>query len=252
MVTARSRSPPPPHAPAESKRRHPHRPRVISHHSNAAPPPPLFRVTWSPLHRVIPPPPPHPSTLRTYLCAQIMPPPPRQKNPHRNPPPTTPPATNSHLRVRTNWAQSPSAGGSSCAPVNPTPLNPNPPDPQASTAPPGATPFSRRDNFPDARGHPPVARAILRPMTLHSFQAIGLPPAKWRAVERKARNSGKTPAEYVRSLIERDLLADNSFDEILRPIRQDFRNSGLTSEHLDAMIQRARHSARSKTPRARR
>ncbi len=50
---------------------------------------------------------------------------------------------------------------------------------------------------------------------------------------RKARNSGKTAAEYVRALIERDLLGDNSFDEILRPIREDFRKSGVTSEHLE-------------------
>ncbi len=77
-------------------------------------------------------------------------------------------------------------------------------------------------------------------MTVLSFQNIGLKPSQLKAVEQKAKNEGKTPPEYVRTLIEQDLLADQSFDEILRPIRSDFRKGGITNSQLDKMVQRAR------------
>ena len=63
-----------------------------------------------------------------------------------------------------------------------------------------------------------------------TLQDIGLPSAKLRAVERKAKGAGQTAPEYVRSLIERDLLADQTFDEILQPIRADVRKRGVTPE----------------------
>jgi len=56
----------------------------------------------------------------------------------------------------------------------------------------------------------------------------------------KAKLVGKTAPEYVRLLIEQDLLADRSFDEILRPIRQDFLKSRTTESQLDSMVRRAR------------
>lgn len=67
-----------------------------------------------------------------------------------------------------------------------------------------------------------------------------------RAVERKARHEGQTAQEYVRLLIERDLLADKTFDEILKPVREDFRRSGVTPEQLDEIVERARSTARRK------
>ena len=81
---------------------------------------------------------------------------------------------------------------------------------------------------------------------------IGLDPAVAKAMQKKARDEGKTPPEYVRSLIERDLLADRSLDEILKTIRDDFRRSGVTEEELDAIVERARgagHSKRRRTSR---
>ena len=85
-----------------------------------------------------------------------------------------------------------------------------------------------------------------------SFQDIGLRPAQLKAVEQKAKHVGKTASEYVRLLIERDLLADKSFDEILRPIREDFRRSEMTEKQLDEIVQRARHIAGPKTRKTRR
>jgi hypothetical protein len=48
--------------------------------------------------------------------------------------------------------------------------------------------------------------------------------------------------DYIRWLIERDLLASQSFDEILRPIRPDIRKSGITETQVDAIVRRARKS----------
>lgn len=73
-----------------------------------------------------------------------------------------------------------------------------------------------------------------------------------RAVEKKARIAGATAQEYVRSLIERDLLADKTFDEIARPIREDFRKSGVTESQLEQIVARARRATGRKPARPRR
>jgi hypothetical protein len=79
-----------------------------------------------------------------------------------------------------------------------------------------------------------------------SFYQIELPRTQLKAMARKAKLVGKAAPEYVRLLIEQDLLADKSFDEILRPIRQDFLKSGTTESQLDTMVRRARHRPRRK------
>jgi hypothetical protein len=93
-------------------------------------------------------------------------------------------------------------------------------------------------------------------MTVLSFQDIGLRPAQMRAVGKKAKHIGQTAPEYVRSLVEQDLLADKSFDEILHPIREDIRGSEITESQLDQIVNRARQTTsngrRSKSRKARR
>jgi hypothetical protein len=79
-------------------------------------------------------------------------------------------------------------------------------------------------------------------MSTLSFRHIGLRPAQLKAVEKKAKRAGQTAPEYVRSLVERDLLADKSFDEILRPIREDIRKNGTTERELDEIVDRARRA----------
>jgi len=59
-------------------------------------------------------------------------------------------------------------------------------------------------------------------------------------------------ADYVKRLIERDMLADRTFDEILMPVRADFRKSGITEDQLDKIVDRARKATRPKAWRARR
>lgn len=88
-------------------------------------------------------------------------------------------------------------------------------------------------------------------MTAVLLQELGLKPALAKAVEKKARHEGKTAPEYVRSLIERDLLADRSFDDILRPVRSDFRRNAISEGTLDQIIERARGPRTRRTPRKR-
>jgi hypothetical protein len=83
-------------------------------------------------------------------------------------------------------------------------------------------------------------------MSSLTLQDIGLPPAQLKAIQRRAREAGQTAPQDVRSLIERDLLANQSFDAILRPVRRDFRKSGVTPEQLDAIVDRARKATRPK------
>ena len=71
------------------------------------------------------------------------------------------------------------------------------------------------------------------------FHDLGLPEATIKALGRKARVRGKTARDYVRTLIEADLLADKTFDEILAPVREGFRKSGVTEKQWDALIAKA-------------
>jgi len=88
-------------------------------------------------------------------------------------------------------------------------------------------------------------------MSTLSLQDIGLKPSLLRAVEKKARNAGQTAPQYVRSLIERDLLAGQPFDELLRPVRDDFRKSGVTEAGLGQIVRRARRATGAKRGRTR-
>jgi hypothetical protein len=87
-------------------------------------------------------------------------------------------------------------------------------------------------------------------MSSLSLKDIGLRPAQLIALRKKAVDAGTTAPEYVRALVERHLLADESFDKILGPIREDFRKSGVTESQLDAVIDRARHTSRRSARRA--
>ena len=79
-------------------------------------------------------------------------------------------------------------------------------------------------------------------MSSRSIQVDGLRPAQVRAVEARAVREGKTASEYVRGLIERDLLARRTFDAILAPVRADVRARGLTEADFDALVTKARRA----------
>lgn len=87
-------------------------------------------------------------------------------------------------------------------------------------------------------------------MSSLSLRHFGLAPAQVRAVEKRAKQQGKSPLEYVRALVERDLIAASSFDDVLRPIRAGFAKSGVTEDELDAIVTRARRDIRARPRRA--
>jgi hypothetical protein len=66
---------------------------------------------------------------------------------------------------------------------------------------------------------------------------ISLDERHFKTAVKQARSLGTTPQRYVQSLID---AASQTFDEILKPVRDDFRRSGLTEDQLDEVVSDAR------------
>lgn len=73
-----------------------------------------------------------------------------------------------------------------------------------------------------------------------SLADLRLKPAQYRAVRKRAERMGQTPPQYIRALVERDLLIGESFDDVLRPIRAGFKDSGVSEHELDDLVKAAR------------
>ncbi|MDX2034144.1 MAG: hypothetical protein SF339_25945 [Blastocatellia bacterium] len=70
----------------------------------------------------------------------------------------------------------------------------------------------------------------------------GLPEGTIFALEEAGRKSGKSLEAYLRGLIEAELLSQKTFSEILAPIREEFRETRLTEEEFDEIIERERQT----------
>ena len=70
----------------------------------------------------------------------------------------------------------------------------------------------------------------------------GLPVGTLSALEKSGYKLGKSMEDYLRSVIEAELLSQQPFREILAPIRQDFRQTGLTEDEFDTVIERERQA----------
>lgn len=79
-------------------------------------------------------------------------------------------------------------------------------------------------------------------MQTDTLEVSGIPSEVLKALGERAQQHGKTPAVYVRELIEADILASRPFAEILAPIREDFRKSGMTEDEFDALIEEERQA----------
>ena len=79
-------------------------------------------------------------------------------------------------------------------------------------------------------------------MQIGTLEISGIPSEVLKALSERAREKGKTPEVYVCELIEADLLASRPFAEILAPIREDFRKSGMTEDEFDALIEEERQA----------
>jgi hypothetical protein len=72
---------------------------------------------------------------------------------------------------------------------------------------------------------------------------VTIDKARYKIVARKARALGKSPEQYLESLID---AANMTLDEILAPVREDFRRSGMTEDDLDAIVTDARKAIHAK------
>lgn len=69
-----------------------------------------------------------------------------------------------------------------------------------------------------------------------------LPPEIFQSLAFLAKEKNKSVEEYVKEMIEVKVLSRQTFDEILAPIRQDFKESSMTEADLDALFREAREN----------
>ena len=69
---------------------------------------------------------------------------------------------------------------------------------------------------------------------------LSLTPEEERRLFARATKKGQDVANYLRILVEEDLKRPPAFSEILAPIHEEFRQSGMTEDELSALIEEAR------------
>ncbi len=77
-------------------------------------------------------------------------------------------------------------------------------------------------------------------MQTETIEITGLPLGAKPALEEVGRSRGKTVEDYLRDLIQIDILSERPFSEILEPIRRSFDESGMSEEELNALFEEAR------------
>lgn len=81
-----------------------------------------------------------------------------------------------------------------------------------------------------------------------TIEITGLPEGTREAIRELSQSKGKSAEEYLRTLIEAELLSQQTFAEILAPIREGFRKSGMTEEQLDVFFEEARQRVHQEEP----
>jgi predicted DNA-binding protein len=81
-----------------------------------------------------------------------------------------------------------------------------------------------------------------------TIEITGLPAGTSEAIKALSRSKGKSADEYLRTLIEAEILSEQTFAEILAPIRAGFRTSGMTEEQLDDLFEGARQKVHQEEP----
>ena len=69
---------------------------------------------------------------------------------------------------------------------------------------------------------------------------LSLTPEEERMLVARATEKGQEVADYLRTLVEQDLKRPPALSEILAPIHEEFRQSGMTEDELSALIEDAR------------
>lgn len=73
-----------------------------------------------------------------------------------------------------------------------------------------------------------------------TIEISGLPTGTKAALEQVARSDGKSGEEFVRTLIQAEILSRRPYSEILAPIRKSFKETDMTEDDLDALIEEVR------------
>lgn len=69
---------------------------------------------------------------------------------------------------------------------------------------------------------------------------LSLTPEEEQRLFARATEKGQDVAHYLHALVEEDLKRPQALSEILAPIHDDFRKSGMTEDELSALIDEAR------------
>ena len=72
------------------------------------------------------------------------------------------------------------------------------------------------------------------------IEITGLPLGAKTALEEVGRSRGKSFPDYLRDLLQNELLSEKPFSEILEPIRRSFDESGMSEAELDTLFESAR------------
>ena len=70
-----------------------------------------------------------------------------------------------------------------------------------------------------------------------------LPESVVKALRKRAEEAGTTAPEYVRYLIEEDLASPMSLRVLFAPVREQIKESGISEEELDVLLEEAREEA---------
>lgn len=74
-------------------------------------------------------------------------------------------------------------------------------------------------------------------MQTTTLEITEIPIETFTALDQLARQNGQSPADFVRALIETEVLAAKPFDQILAPLRRGFADSGMTGEEAEAFLE---------------
>ena len=77
-------------------------------------------------------------------------------------------------------------------------------------------------------------------LVTEKIEISGLQAGTLRALKQIGQSNGKSAEEYARIIIEAEILSRQSFDDILRPVREDFAVSGMTEDELDKLVEEER------------
>lgn len=77
-------------------------------------------------------------------------------------------------------------------------------------------------------------------MQTETIEITGLPLGTRAALEAIGHKLGKSVEDYLRDLIQTDLISERPFSEILEPIRRSFDESGMSEAELDTLFETAR------------